>query len=92
MMKIIDIDDFLAHVKAITETRSYLREFHINEAREMHRKHTRADLNQLSIEAEKMTKGEIKALFMIGLRNPARIEITRLMIQKELKDRALLDN
>jgi len=44
---------------------------------------------QLVDEAQKLNKMELKQLFGIGLRNPARKEITKILIQKELADRAL---
>ena len=89
MMKVIDIDNFILHVKAVANTRSYVKEAHINEARILHKKHTKAELQELVREADKLDSAEIRALFAIGLRQPARTEIGRLMIQRELKKREL---
>ena len=91
-MVVIDIDNFVDHVRAANESKSYVREYHINEARILHKKHTGAELQQLVIESNQFSKSEIKMLFAIGLRQPARQEIMRLMIQKELAARQLLEN
>jgi hypothetical protein len=91
-MIVIDIDDFIKHLRAANEAKSYVKEYHINEARALHKRHTNAELIQLVLESSNFSKSEMRTLYGIGLRNPARQEIAKLMIQKELKERQLLEN
>ena len=90
MMQIIDIDDLLEVVKEISNTSSYTKLYWICEGRKIHFKQTKKELQQLVIEAQKMSKSEIRALIAIGLRNPARNEILSMLIQRELRDRAIV--
>lgn len=89
-MQIVDIDDFLKVVREVTKTRGYVKLYHINVARVMHREHTKKELDQLVIEAQKMTDHEVKSLIAIGLRNPARAEILSMMIQRALRDNKVI--
>ena len=87
MMKVIKIDDYISLIKAIAQTRHYERMLYIEEARAIHKNHTKAHIQEIIDEAQKMSNQEISGMIAVGLRQPALREVTRMMVQRELKAR-----
>lgn len=83
-MSVIDIDDFVACIKAAAMNPGLIRSAYIDDARELQQKMTPEEVRQIIIEARKMERIELRQLVAVGLKKEARRQVLR-----ELRDREI---